>query len=102
MSFLLACPTCGPRGVYEFRYGGEYHPRPSVAAAAEEWSRYLYFKRNVAGVQEEWWFHRQGCRHWFRARRDTTSNTVLETFWAPGPARGEPEEQAAAGGSVEP
>ena len=23
MSFLLACPLCGPRDVYEFRFGGE-------------------------------------------------------------------------------
>ena len=102
MSFLLACPNCGPRGVYEFRYGGEYNPRPNAPTSMEEWSSYLYLKTNVAGVQEEWWFHRMGCRHWFRARRDTVSNTVLETYWAPGAAKGEPEEQAVQGRSVEP
>ena len=82
MSFLLACPNCGPRGVYEFRYGGEFNPRPSAPESYERWATYLYMRRNVAGVQEEWWFHRAGCRRWFRARRDTVSNQVLETFWA--------------------
>jgi len=101
VSFLLPCPNCGPRGVYEFRYGGEVTPRPSPPQSPEQWAAYLYFKDNIAGVQEEWWFHRQGCRRWFRARRDTVSNTVLATYWA-GPAGGEPEQQAAQGGGVQP
>ena len=29
MSFLLTCPNCGERPVAEFRFGGEYHLRPS-------------------------------------------------------------------------
>ena len=101
MSFLLACPNCGPRGVYEFRYGGEYNPRPSEPGSPEEWASYLYLKRNVAGVQEEWWFHRMGCRRWFKARRDTVTNRVERTYWPAAPG-GEPEEQAVQGGSVEP
>jgi len=88
--------------VYEFRYGGEYNPRPAATSSDDEWSSYLYLKTNVAGVQQEWWFHRAGCRHWFRARRDTATNRVLETFWAEDQARAEPEEQAVQGGSVEP
>src|SRR5262245_12190054 len=46
MSFLLTCPNCGPRGVYEFRYGGELNPRPAAPETTEQWARYLYFKRN--------------------------------------------------------
>jgi sarcosine oxidase delta subunit len=30
-------------------------------------------------VQREWWFHRSGCRAWFIAERDTTTNEVLLT-----------------------
>ena len=101
MSFLLACPNCGPRGVYEFRYGGEYNPRPNPKVSSDEWSTYLYLKRNVAGIQQEWWFHRGGCRRWFRAERDTVSNQVRRTFWAASPS-GEPEPRAVQGGSVEP
>ena len=44
-------------------------------AVAEE----LHFRRNRAGVQREWWFHRSGCRTWFIAERDTTTNEVLLT-----------------------
>ncbi len=43
-------------------------------------ARYLYFRRNVAGVQREWWFHRVGCERWFRAERDTRANEVLHTY----------------------
>lgn len=81
MSFLLPCPNCGRRSAYEFGYGGEYRPRPSSDASPEAWAHYLYARRNEAGVQQEWWFHRHGCGRWFLARRDTRTNTVLETAW---------------------
>lgn len=78
MAFLLACPNCGPRGVYEFRYGGELNPRPvDVSADDPSWAAYLYFRTNAAGVQDEWWYHRAGCQRWFKARRDTRSNEVV-------------------------
>ena len=41
-----------------------------------ELNAYNYFRRNVAGVQREWWYHRSGCRAWFLAERDTTTNEV--------------------------
>jgi heterotetrameric sarcosine oxidase delta subunit len=37
----------------------------------------VYFRRNVAGVQREWWHHRFGCELWFLAERDTRTNEVL-------------------------
>ncbi len=79
MSFLLPCPNCGPRSVYEFRFGGEVKRRPQPGAPAREWSDYIYTKSNEAGVQTEWWFHRSGCREWLQAVRDTRSNQVLES-----------------------
>jgi heterotetrameric sarcosine oxidase delta subunit len=82
MSFLLSCPTCGERSVYEFRFGGEVRQRPPEAAFLHEWADYLYARKNEAGVQKEWWYHHLGCRTWFFAVRDTTTNTVLETFGA--------------------
>ena len=42
-----------------------------------ELCEYNYFRRNVAGVQREWWYHRSGCRTWFQAERDTRTNEVL-------------------------
>jgi len=79
MSFLLLCPNCGERSAYEFRFGGEVKARPAPDASQEEWLRYVYAKRNEAGVQKEWWYHLYGCRQWFYAVRHTLTNEVLET-----------------------
>ena len=81
MSFLLSCPNCGERRVDEFRFGGEYRERPTGDLAPAAWAAYLYDRANVAGSQQEWWYHRQGCKRWFIATRDTTINTVLESGW---------------------
>lgn len=81
MSFLLPCPRCGPRDVYEFRFGGEVQRRPAPDAPEPEWSAYRYTRENVAGVEREWWFHRQGCRRWFQADRDTRDNRVTGGWW---------------------
>ncbi len=63
MSFMLTCPHCGPREVYEFRHGGQ---APGGAG-------------NLPGPQRERWFHRLGCRRWFGAERDVRTNQVLST-----------------------
>ena len=76
MSFLLICPNCGEREVTDFAYGGEVVPRPATKPSERELNAYNYFRRNVAGVQREWWYHRSGCRAWFLAERDTTTNEV--------------------------
>ena len=92
MSFLIPCPHCGPRSVYEFRYGGEYKKRPRPDAPESEWTRYNFLQANAAGEQKEWWFHRDDCRAWFFADRDTVSIRVLRTYRAeegPGGAGGE-------------
>ena len=79
MSFLLPCPNCGPRDVGEFAYQGEVTTRPRESPEFRELTSYLYFRRNVAGVQREWWYHRLGCELWFHAERDTRTNEVLRT-----------------------
>jgi len=86
MSFLLRCPGCGARSVYEFRFGGEVKTRPAAGAPDAEWLRYSYGQKNEAGVQKEWWYHRMGCRQWFFAVRNTVTNEVLETCF-PGDTR---------------
>jgi heterotetrameric sarcosine oxidase delta subunit len=77
MSLVLTCPHCGDRELTDFAFGGELHPRPREAPGFRDLNRYNYFRRNVAGVQREWWYHRSGCRTWFQAERDTRSNQVL-------------------------
>jgi heterotetrameric sarcosine oxidase delta subunit len=79
MSYVLTCPNCGPREVTDFGYGGELNPRPREAPSLRELSEYNYFRRNVAGVQREWWNHRSGCGDWFIAERDTRTNEVFFT-----------------------
>ena len=68
MSFLLACPHCGPRDVNEFRYQGEVTRRPGPEPTLRELTDYVYFRDNVAGVQREWWYHRVGLRALVRRR----------------------------------
>ena len=86
MTFLLDCPSCGLRDVYEFKFQGEVTTRPAGRPTQRELSAYVYFRDNVAGVQREWWYHRAGCGLWFLAERDTRTNEVLRTE-LPAPAR---------------
>jgi heterotetrameric sarcosine oxidase delta subunit len=79
VSYVLTCPNCGPREVTDFAFGGEVSRRPRERPSLRELSAYNYFRRNVAGVQREWWYHRSGCRAWFIADRDTRTNDVLLT-----------------------
>ena len=95
MSFLLPCPNCGPRDVNEFAYAGEVTRRPPSSPSPRELAAYVHFRRNVAGVQREWWYHRFGCELWFLAERDTRTNEVLGTE-LPQPATAGPAPQEAA------
>ena len=76
MSYLMTCPHCGVREVTDFAFGGEVNRRPRERPTLRELGAYKYFRRNVAGVQREWWYHRSGCRAWFIAERDTRTNDV--------------------------
>jgi sarcosine oxidase subunit delta len=75
MSFLMPCPNCGPRDIYEFRFGGEVKNRPDENSVTDrEWADYVYLAKNVCGIQKEWWFHAKGCGCWFTVVRDTGTN----------------------------
>jgi sarcosine oxidase subunit delta len=76
LALLITCPICGKRSGYEFRYGGEDKgPRPEDAnLTPRTWCEYVHMNRCVAGVQKEWWYHRDGCGLWFTVWRDTTTN----------------------------
>jgi heterotetrameric sarcosine oxidase delta subunit len=102
MSFVLTCPHCGVREVADFAFGGELSSRPREAPTLRELCEYNYFRRNVAGVQREWWYHRSGCRIWFQAERDTRTNRVLRValpgeLGQPDVGEGSPGEGAPAG-----
>ncbi|HVL53686.1 MAG TPA: sarcosine oxidase subunit delta [Vitreimonas sp.] len=96
MSFLIACPLCGPREVGEFRYGGEVSTRPAPSSNAVAWSDYLYARTNAAGPERAWWLHRAGCRRWFQVERDTRTNVVTGVSWPPTGAAPVPADALAA------
>jgi len=81
MSLLVPCPNCGRRQFTEFSYGGETNSRPGPGAPLEQLADYLFVRRNSAGAQQEWWYHRAGCRAWFLAQRDTVTNRFLDSYW---------------------
>ncbi len=82
MSFLIPCPNCGNRSVYEYRFGGELKQRPEATASAALWHEYSFNKVNRAGEQTEWWFHRAGCKQWIQASRNTVTNEVRKSWIA--------------------
>ena len=96
MSFLLACPNCGPRPVEEFSCAGEVTKRPRQSPSLRELTSYLYFRRNVAGVQREWWDHSLGGETGDQAERDTRTNEVLKTEIVQPSAAGVPGPEQAA------
>ncbi|MER6537349.1 sarcosine oxidase subunit delta family protein [Streptomyces sp900105755] len=80
---LIPCPWCGPRDETEFHYGGQAHvpyPENPAALTDEEWARYLFFRDNPKGPFAERWSHAAGCRRWFNAVRDTSTNEILTTY----------------------
>ena len=81
MGFLVNCPNCGYRNVYEFRFGGEIVRRPGPGDNTAVWMKYFYARRNIAGEQKEWWYHSLGCRRWIVAERDTRTNAIGTTGW---------------------
>jgi heterotetrameric sarcosine oxidase delta subunit len=101
VSFVLKCPNCGVREVTDFGFGGEVSARPRSRPSFRELNSYNYFRRNVAGVQREWWFHRSGCRAWFIAERNTVTNEVMFTARpedAPPPSRAQARDAAMVAG----
>ena len=84
MAILLTCPNCGERDIFEFHFGGEVLNSPAKDAPVEDWLHYSYMRTNAEHEQDEWWYHKFGCRKWFLALRDRTSNEAIETHWPEG------------------
>jgi sarcosine oxidase subunit delta len=80
---LISCPHCGSRAEIEFRWGGEAHavrPEPAAEASDAVWAEYLYFRKNLKGVDAERWLHAHGCRQWFNMLRDSTTHEVVAVY----------------------
>ncbi|MGX9888199.1 sarcosine oxidase subunit alpha family protein [Streptomyces sp. NPDC002276] len=98
---LIPCPWCGPRDEAEFHYGGQAHvayPENQADLTDEEWARYLFFRANPKGPFAERWSHAAGCRRWFNAVRDTSTNEILRVYRSgePRPDTYEPRQENSA------
>ena len=77
---LVPCPWCGERDESEFSFGGEAHlERPQESCSDKEWTEYIFMRKNIKGEHKERWIHINGCRQWFNAVRNTTTNSFLQT-----------------------
>ena len=55
---IIDCPYCGPRPELEFAYGGQAHiarPADPSRTSDDEWTAYLYLRKNTRGVHAERW-----------------------------------------------
>jgi sarcosine oxidase subunit delta len=77
---VMTCPLNGPRNISEFVYGGEVvaHPDPH-RCPDEEWTDFVFFENNSAGVVREWWFHAPTA-YWFIAERNTVTDEIIRTY----------------------
>jgi sarcosine oxidase subunit delta len=77
VALKIACPNCGVRPFTEFWCAGEVSAEPDAGhhGLRDDFER-VWMRANVAGVQEERWFHHAGCRRWMTVTRDTRTNEI--------------------------
>ena len=81
--FVINCPYCGERDQSEFSNGGEAHvarPENSENLNDKDWGQYVFYRDNPKGIFYERWVHSHGCRKWFNAVRDTSTDKVLRSY----------------------
>lgn len=81
---ILTCPYCGVTAdETELTPGGEAHlTRHGPGASDEEFTAYLFERKNPMGVHAERWRHSYGCGKWFHALRNTVTQEVYGTYRA--------------------
>ena len=81
---LLTCPNCGAEcAETELAAGGEAHLKRFAAGASDEdFTGYLFTRKNPKGVHFERWRHAHGCGKWFHAARCTVTLEVFGTYTA--------------------
>ena len=80
---LIKCPYCGERDQSEFTNGGEAHvtrPKNPEQVTDREWAEYVFIRSNPKGIYYERWVHAHGCKKWFNAVRNTSTDEILLTY----------------------
>ena len=74
----IECPNCGGRPLEEFRYGNTFPTTPDAITDPDAGNvDDAWMQDNTQGITLERWFHESGCRRWFTAKRDTTTDVFL-------------------------
>ena len=80
---VINCPYCGERDQSEFSNGGEAHvarPKNPDTLDDKKWSEYVFIRLNPKGIFNERWVHTHGCRKWFNAIRNTSTDEILKVY----------------------
>ncbi len=73
----IKCPYCGERDHSEFTYGGDASIKyPALDAPESEWTKAIFFRENIRGMQKETWHHTNGCRLWLEVERSTITHEI--------------------------
>ena len=79
---IINHPLLGPRDMGEFIYYGDAsllkRPKWDDKNAEDKFYRYLYLRKNIAGIHKELWFHQQGDRSWLVVTRNTKNHEILK------------------------
>ncbi len=86
----INCPLCGARDSREFHYRGSAKllNRPDGDADDAAFHDYVYMRENTAGVNDDLWFHENGCRSWLVVARNVTTHEILSVKLAADVKRG--------------
>ncbi len=79
----IKCPYCGKRSQNEFAYGGDAtikRPELNKEVSDQEWDAFVYYRKNPRGDYLGLWNHISGCRQWFKAKRNTATHEIIETY----------------------
>ena len=79
---IIDHPLLGPRDISEFIYLGDAsllnRPNWDGKEAEDNFYKYLYLRKNVAGDHKELWFHQQGDRSWLVISRNTVTHEIMK------------------------
>ncbi len=79
---IINHPLLGPRDMGEFIYYGDAsllkRPKWDDKNAEDKFYKYLYLRKNIAGIHKELWFHQQGDRSWLVVTRNTKNHEILK------------------------
>ena len=79
---IIDHPLLGPRDISEFIYLGDAsllnRPTWDDKKADDNFYKYLYLRKNIAGNHKELWFHQQGDRSWLVVSRNTVTHEIIK------------------------